>query len=181
MLADKRELRAFMRQQKAGYNVEEREQMADKACQTLLSDGLWRSAGVVVLYHALPDEVSTRRLLDNARLMGKRVLLPKVVGDDLELREYVDEHSLEPGPFGILEPVGKAFPQEQYSTVDLVVVPGMAFDAYGNRLGRGKGYYDRLLPRLQRAYKMGICFPFQMVEQLPCEEHDIRMDEVIWK
>ena len=66
-----------------------------------------------------------------------------------------------------------------YATIDLVIVPGVAFDRDGNRLGRGKGYYDRLLPRIPSAYKVGICFPFQIIEEVPAEPFDIRMDEII--
>ena len=181
VFADKKEARAYIREQKKQSSRERNEGLSNGVCRSVISDGVWRSAGVVVLYHALPDEVDTKRLLDNALLTGKRVLLPKVVGDDLELRVYEGEASLTLGAFGIFEPDGPLFPQDEYDKVDLVVVPGMAFDAYFNRLGRGKGYYDRLLPRLPRAYRMGICFPYQMTAQLPCEEHDIRMNEVIWK
>ena len=75
------------------------------------------------------------------------------------------------------EPTGALF--TDYATIDLVIVPGVAFDRDGNRLGRGKGYYDRLLPRIPSAYKVGICFPFQIVEEVPAEPFDIRMDEII--
>ena len=66
-----------------------------------------------------------------------------------------------------------------YALIDLIVVPGVAFDTKGNRLGRGKGYYDRLLPHIPSAYKAGICFPFQIVEEVPAESFDILMDEII--
>ena len=66
-----------------------------------------------------------------------------------------------------------------YAAIDFIVVPGVAFDAKGNRLGRGKGYYDRLLPRIPSAYKAGICFPFQLVEEVPAESFDVRMDIII--
>ena len=65
--------------------------------------------------------------------------------------------------------------------IDLIIVPGVGFDRQGNRLGRGKGYYDRLLPRIPSAYKIGICFPFQLVEEIPAEPFDIRMDEIVTK
>ena len=65
------------------------------------------------------------------------------------------------------------------ATIDFIAVPGVAFDLKGNRLGRGKGYYDRLLPRIPSAYKAGICFPFQLVEEVPAESFDIRMDIII--
>ena len=81
------------------------------------------------------------------------------------------------GVYGIEEPTGEAF--TDYAAIDFIVVPGVAFDAKGNRLGRGKGYYDRLLPRIPTAYKAGICFPFQLVEEVPAESFDVRMDIII--
>ena len=97
-------------------------------------------------------------------------------GESLELRVYAPAH-LSPGSFGILEPAtGSLF--TDYDRIDLAVVPGMAFDRKGNRLGRGKGFYDRLLPLL-KAPKAGICFPFQLVEAVPVEPFDTPMDYVI--
>ena len=87
------------------------------------------------------------------------------------LPDEVDTHD------GIEEPTGTLF--TDYAAIDFIAVPGVAFDRNGNRLGRGKGYYDRLLPRIPSAYKAGICFPFQLVEEVPAEPFDIRMDEVI--
>ena len=107
----------------------------------------------------------------------KRILLPVVVGDDLELRLYTGPEDLNPGAYGIEEPTGELF--TDYADIDFIAVPGVAFDRNGNRLGRGKGYYDRLLPRIPSAHKAGICFPFQLVEEVPAEPFDIRMDEII--
>ena len=108
----------------------------------------------------------------------KRILLPVVVGDDLELRIYTGPEDMSiSGIYGIAEPTGEIF--TDYAAIEFIVVPGVAFDAKGNRLGRGKGYYDRLLPRIPSAYKAGICFPFQLVEEVPAESFDIRMDIII--
>ena len=104
-------------------------------------------------------------------------MLPVVTGDDLELRVYTGPGDLATGAYGMEEPTGALF--TDYDAIDFIVVPGVAFDRNGNRLGRGKGYYDRLLPRIPSAYKAGICFPFQIVEEVPAETFDIHMDEVI--
>ena len=130
----------------------------------------------MLLYHSLPDEVDTHAFIRrwSAR---KRILLPVVKGDDLELRLYTGDDRLTEGAFHIDEPTGTAF--TDYAAIDLAVIPGVAFDRRGNRLGRGKGYYDRLLPRIPTAYKLGLCFPFQLLDQIPAEAHDIPMDEVL--
>ena len=84
---------------------------------------------------------------------------------------------LQAGAFGILEPTGKLF--TDYKKIDVAVVPGMAFDKEGRRLGRGKGYYDRFLRLLPNTYKIGICFSWQLVDHVPTDEHDILMDQVL--
>lgn len=173
---EKKELRQIIRARKASYSKEQLEVMSVSVCRDIMQDGAWRAAGVVLLYHALPDEVNTELLIERAVFMGKTVLLPVVVGDDLELRVYEGDSSLSVGAFGIKEPIGPVFPLSEYDSINLAIVPGMAFDAYGNRLGRGKGYYDRLLPRLRNAMKIGVCFPFQMVERVPSEVHDVKVE-----
>lgn len=136
----------------------------------------FRAASTILLYHSLKDEVDTHAFIRKWS-REKRILLPVVTGDDLELRLYTGPEDLAVGAYGIEEPTGARF--TDYSAIDLIVVPGVAFDRDGNRLGRGKGYYDRLLPRIPSAYKIGICFPFQVVDEVPAEPFDIRMDEII--
>ena len=124
----------------------------------------------------LPDEVNTHDFIRKWSVQ-KQILLPVVIGNELELRRYTGPQDLKKGAYGIEEPVGEPF--TDYASVDLAIIPGVAFDAHGNRLGRGKGYYDRLLPRLPHTYKIGICFPFQLLEEVPTEALDVRMDEVL--
>ncbi len=174
----KSEIRKWVRGLKSACTPEQLHEKSLRACSRIIADGLWRAAGTVLLYHALPDEVDTASLLSNALLMGKRVLLPRVVGDELELRIYTPD-TLQQGAFGIMEPMGEVFPPSAYPAIDLAIVPGVAFDRHASRLGRGKGYYDRLLPLLPNAYKIGLCFSFQLLDYVPCEEHDIRMNEVV--
>jgi 5-formyltetrahydrofolate cyclo-ligase len=131
-----------------------------------------------MLYSALPDEVPTQSLIDGLVAQGKTVLLPRVVSDtDMELRHYTGPHDLQTGAFGILEPTGQLF--TDYATIDVAIIPGMAFDAAGHRLGRGKGYYDRFLSRIPHAYKIGLCFSWQMVDSVPSNQHDVVMDAVV--
>ena len=132
----------------------------------------------ILLYAALPDEVPTQALMDGFVAQGKTVLLPRVISDvDMELRHYTGRQDLQAGAYGILEPIGALF--TDYEKIDVAIVPGMAFDAEGHRLGRGKGYYDRFLSRVPYIYKIGLCFSWQMVEQVPNDEHDVVMNEVL--
>lgn len=136
----------------------------------------FKTANTILLYHSLKDEVDTHMFIQKWS-KKKNILLPVVVGEDLELRRYTSPQDLAIGSYGILEPVGK--PIASYTSIDLIIVPGVAFDHHGHRLGRGKGYYDRLLPQIPHAYKIGICFPYQLMEEIPTEPFDICMDEIL--
>lgn len=170
-------LRSQIRTAKRQYSPAQLAVFSKTLCDNILNMPAYQSAHTLLLYSPLTDEVDIFPLIDNAFCNGKCVLLPKVVGDDLELHIYKGVVSLERGAFGILEPTGEVF--SDYDNVDAAIIPGMAFDGHGNRLGRGKGYYDRLLPRLTKAYKIGVCFPFQYFDEIPSEEHDVVMDCVV--
>lgn len=168
----KQELRRLIRERKALCPIEERARLSGDICRRVMMHPKWQEARTVLLYHALPDEVNTLSIL---RESDKILLLPVVVGEDLELRVF--DGSTSEGAFHIQEPMGQLF--TDYASIDLAVIPGMAFDLQGHRLGRGKGYYDRLLPRLTHAYRLGICFPFQLLDEVPAEPHDIAMHKVV--
>lgn len=130
----------------------------------------------ILAYWPLPDEVDIRPLIRRLVEGGNTVLLPRVTGETtMELRRYTTLDDLHEGAFHIMEPTGEVFGNEEQ--IDVALVPGMAFDAAGRRLGRGRGYYDRLLAAHPGMYKIGICFPFQRVAEVPVDEHDIAMDE----
>ena len=134
-------------------------------------------AQTIVAYYPLPDEVDVRQLLDVWIAEGKTVFLPKVTGEDtMQLRRYTGRDSLQEGAFHILEPMGELMTDEV--SVDVVLVPGVAFDAEGHRLGRGRGYYDRFL-RTCKARTIGVCFDFQKVDEVPVDAFDITIDEVV--
>lgn len=173
----KSEVRQEIKRRKAACSLEERVALSSAVISLLSETPQWKQAHIVLLYHALPDEVETRELIQQAFSSGKVVLLPVVVGDDLELRRLPTPDAVHEGAFHILEPDGTVF--TDYAAIDLAIIPGVAFTADGHRLGRGRGYYDRLLSRLTNVYKLGICWPFQLVDALPTEPHDISLDAVI--
>lgn len=175
----KRELRQQIRTQKRRLSAAELAVMSEDICSKVLALASWQEAGTLLLYYPLPDEVDVRLLIKDAFESGKKVLLPVVKGDELELHLYEGEASLKEGAFGIMEPTGPLFAPEHYGEIELAIIPGMAFDSAGHRLGRGKGYYDRLLPNLRDAKLIGVCFPFQFLEEVPAEAHDISVCKVI--
>ena len=143
---------------------------------TLESHPVFRSSNTILLYNSMKDEVYTHAFIEKWS-KRKHILLPVVQGDEPAIRSYRNSNGLTTGDYGIKEPTGAVF--HDYARIGLAVVPGVAFDTSGSRLGRGKGYYYKLLPELA-AYKIGICFPFQLLDEIPTEEFDVRMDEVIF-
>lgn len=128
----------------------------------------------ILLYHSLPDELDTHEIIVRWAISGKQIYLPVVVGNELVVRRYCSA-ALHQGAYGIWEPGGDDVPA---SCVEAVIVPGIAFDANGNRLGRGKGYYDRLLPFCP-AVRVGVSYVCQKVDELPSESHDCKMHYVV--
>lgn len=172
-------LRKYIRTQKKQYTDAQLAAMSTEITNRVLALASWQEAGTLLLYYPLADEVDVRPLIKNAYDNGKKVLLPVVKGEELKLHLYQGESSLSEGAFGIMEPTGPLFSEENYSEIQLAIIPGMAFDAAGHRLGRGKGYYDRLLPKLTNARLQGICFPFQLLDDVPAEPHDVTINDVI--
>lgn len=171
----KQELRKRIIELKKQQSVESMTLHSVKALTTLEDLPIFKGAKTILLYHALKDEVQTAAFINKWR-EKKTILLPVVEGDFLKLKIYNDKDSLSIGAYGIEEPSGKDF--TDYNSIDLAIIPGMSFDKKGNRLGRGKGYYDRLLPNID-AYKIGLCYQFQISEYIPTETHDKLMDAIL--
>lgn len=110
----------------------------------------------------------------------KTILLPTVEGENLSLHPYQGDSLLQQGSFGIYEACTPIW--QNYSLIDMALIPGVAFDEKGQRLGRGRGYYDRLLahPHFSNIPLIGLAYRFQQINQVPCESHDLKMTEVIW-
>lgn len=172
----KSELRQLVRQRKRQFS---QQQLAELSLPVLARlRPLLSVASTVLLYYSLPDEVDTHAFLDELRSAGKIVLLPRVVDEGtMVLHRYTGRADLSEGAFGIMEPVGEPF--TDYAAIDVAVIPGMAFDAGGHRMGRGRGYYDRFLSSVPYIYKIGVCFDFQKVEAVPVEATDVSVDVVV--
>ncbi len=171
---EKKELRREMKRQTLALTESEVKRQSEAAMKILLQQVEFRRPSMVALFAPLADEI---QLLPLVEKLSCRVVLPRVEGDDMEFYDY-DSGAMQIGSFGIVEPQGvEPVEAEQ---IDLMVVPGVAFTAAGDRLGRGKGYYDRYLSREGfRAFCVGVCYEHQVVESLPVEPHDKAMDEVV--
>lgn len=133
---------------------------------------LWKRASSVCAFAPLPGEPHIPDLWS----VGKKIALPVVQGDQLSTRWVSDPSELQPGAFGILEPPPDAPPAAP--RFDIILVPGLAFDLRGGRLGRGKGFYDRFLSTAE-GLRVGLCFDDQIVPRIPCEPHDLRMNVLL--
>jgi 5-formyltetrahydrofolate cyclo-ligase len=174
---DKGEVRRRMRELKRAVPFEEKLKRSETVMQQVERTDVFGKARVVLLYWSMADEVQTHAFVERW-YKEKTLVLPCVQGDDLVLRQYTGPECLVDGPqFGIGEPTGPEW--TDLDAVELIVVPGVAFDAEGNRMGRGRGFYDRLLKSTPRAVKMGVAYDFQMLPSIPVEPHDVKMDLVI--
>lgn len=179
----KKELRRLVSSMKKAIPVNERKYRSEKVVERLKCMTKFRQARSIMLYWSLPDEVYTHELVLDCAASGKKVYLPVVDGDDLRIRRFTGMDTMKEGAsFSIPEP---SVDSEEVSIgdIDLVVVPGVAFDMRGGRMGRGKGFYDRLFSGLSgirtSPYKVGICFDFQIMDNVPMEAHDTLMDAVL--
>ncbi len=180
LAAAKRELRRAA----AGARdaVRDRAEAGAAARGHLIALAPYRSAATVLWYVSMPSELATVPGIEAALADGKRVAVPWCDGDDLGLWRLEAVGELEPGTWGIPEPPparrGEPARRIAPEAIDLVVVPGLAFDRRGRRLGHGKGYYDRLLAR-SPAVRAGLCFDAQVFPEVPAGPHDAVMDWVV--
>lgn len=170
----KAEIRRGIKLQTKTLSLQQSQEQGRSVIEQLEQIVAQRKPQVVALFAPLPDEIPIGEL---AQRLKCRVVIPRVDGDDMEFYDY-DMAAMTEGSFGILEPQDTRLCHA--AEIDLMVVPGVAFTSSGNRLGRGKGFYDKYLSREGfRAYCVGVCYAHQLLEQLPTEPHDKPMDMVV--
>ena len=173
---DKDEIRAMVRARKTMLDARERIEAAERVFGALASMAAFTMAEKVLVYNSLPDELSTREFID--RWDGrKQFYLPRVNGLDLEILPY-DRTRTHLGAFRIEEPDGED--TADIADMDMIIVPAVAYDRAGNRVGRGKGYYDRLLSKAA-ALTVGVCYDFQLLDEgeIEADSHDVPVKFII--
>ena len=169
---EKQSLRAEARRFLAGLDSDRRREEGQKILSHLRSWDPWVEAQTVCAFTALPSEPDLLTPWPD----GKKIILPRVVGSKMRLHLVDHSEMLVAGSFGILEPIPSA--PFALAKADMILVPGLAFDQRGVRLGRGGGYYDRLLTDFE-GLRVGVCFKESVFEQIPSESHDACMDFLI--
>ena len=180
LIESKQTLRALARSRVAGLSSEYRAAAAAQLVVSLASRTEWARASSVLLFAPLPDELDVWPLAELALMAGKTVALPAFDPgtNGYVARQIVDlSRDVVAGKFGVREPAESCV-EVLLNQLDLVLVPGIAFDARGGRLGRGKGFYDRLLAGV-RGTKCGVAFDEQLVDAVPVGPHDIRLNCIL--
>lgn len=175
---DKRELRKRIREQKREMTPEEIKTASAQLVQMFLKTELYRNAKTLYGYLPYNQEVRTVPILQQALADGKGVAVPKVYGDEMKFIYLTDLTQIAEGYAGIPEPIADG-PVADDPTA-LVLMPGIAFDKEGHRIGYGGGFYDKFLAREPNHPTIALCYGFQVVEELPTEEFDVPVDCVLW-
>jgi 5-formyltetrahydrofolate cyclo-ligase len=176
----KKRLRQEILKCRDAVTAEERKTRSAQLCQQLEKRAEFFTPKVIAAFMPVRSEVDILPLLKKMKQKGHTIALPKTVQDTFYFREMRDWEELKEGPFSILEPPASA-PQIELEELDIVFVPGLAFDPLGHRLGYGKGYYDRALAHLGRHITtLGVCFEEQVVEYVPHDETDIPVQEILF-
>ena len=176
----KEALRLHFRAELKAISLTERALGSAQACLLLKENIIWTRSHSILFYDPLPDEVDVWPLLAEALTSGREVCLPRYVPSEdsyVASRLRNPQSDLSPGKFGIRE-TGADCPVVSPNQLDLVLVPGISFDLNGHRLGRGQGYYDRLLPTV-RGTKCGLAFDRQIATEIPAEPHDVALDYLV--
>jgi len=170
----KRSLRNEVLAKRKAHPSEEREIKSHIIRQELINLPEFKKAKVVAFYLPVNGEVDTLEMIKWAHQEGKEVCVPVIHNSRMHFVVYEPVDELKKGKYNIPEPVGK----DEKHHIDMVVVPGVAFDREGHRIGMGKGYYDKYLED-KACVNVGICFGFQLVDKLPRDEHDVPMNIII--
>lgn len=171
---NKNDIRIRIRTHKNLLDENEKAQAADAVFSLLEHTAAFMMSENILLYHSLPDELSTIAFISKWN-GSKNFFLPRVNGVNLEILPY-EKSRLHLGAFNIEEPEGDDVCD--MAGIDMVIVPAVAYDRHGNRVGRGKGYYDRLL-RDTAAIKIGVAYDFQLIDEIDADDHDVPVDYVI--
>ena len=174
---DKKALRRAIGEKKRAMSIPEIEQASQRLTEKFLQTEFYRDCESVYAYLSYNQEVRTAALIRRAIQDGKRVAVPKVYGDEMRFIWLDDPDQVAPGAYNIPEPIADA-PVADDKTA-LVLMPGLAFDLEGHRLGYGGGFYDRFLAEETEHKLVALCYGFQLLDHLETEAHDIPVDLVI--
>lgn len=175
---DKTELRREIRARKRAMTEAEIEERSARLARLFFASGAYQNAKTIYGYLPYNQEVRTVPMLERALKDGKKVAVPKVYGDEMKFLYLDDLNAVAKGYAGIPEPI--ADEPVAHDETALVLMPGLAFDPQGHRIGYGGGFYDKFLAAEPNHPTLALCYEFQMLPKLDVEDHDIPVDTVLW-
>lgn len=176
---DKPTLRKLLIKQRDSLSKENKSEYDMKIYKEIINSNIYNESKCIFIYVSYKSEVDTLSLIKYSLEIGKIVCVPKVIDKDGNMVSlYIDNlEELKTGAFGIMEPVSTKIADPM--DINLVIAPGLGFDKAGSRIGYGKGYYDRYLKLSKKAFKLGICYDFQVISYVPASSEDVKMDMII--
>lgn len=174
MQGNKKEIRTQVLSLRNRMSAQEIAVLSAEICRRIQAENCFLKTQWLFAYHPLGKEVDIRPLIREAWRQNKQVAFPKVCGENMDFFAVKDFSELQPGCFGVMEPKGNELPVTPQAGT-MVLVPGVAFDLSGNRMGFGKGYYDRYLAKYSGYTALGVAYERQVADSIPAEETDIRM------
>ena len=180
LLLDKKKTRQRVLQQRRAFSATEKTPAEQRMLKFLQSWDVFRQAKTIHIFISKTDEPDTSPIIESAWESGKTVAVPCVVPESFELfhSQLKSFEDLSSGALGVLEPSPEGRIAMNPESFDLVIIPGVAFDRQGGRLGYGKGYYDRFLEQTG-AFRLALAFNFQVLEKVPTEKHDVPMNGIL--
>lgn len=175
---DKTELRREIRARKRAMTEAEIEERSAKLAQLFFASRAYQNAKTIYGYLPYNQEVRTVPMLERALKDGKKVAVPKVYGEEMKFLYLDNLNAVAKGYAGIPEPI--ADEPVAHDETALVLMPGLAFDPQGHRIGYGGGFYDKFLAAEPNHPTLALCYEFQMLPKLDVEDHDIPVDTVLW-
>jgi 5-formyltetrahydrofolate cyclo-ligase len=173
--------RARMRRMLASISAAQKTARSRRVITRLRRSAVYQKAKSVFIYVSTPQEVNTRPVIRDLLKRRKRVWVPRIDRKSKRIRVIQIQNlkkDLKRGSFGLLEPRRLNRELRDLGRIDVAIIPGLAFDQQGQRLGRGGGYFDRFLKQIPKAYKIGIAFKEQRLREVPSGAHDIRVNKV---
>ena len=180
-MKDKDELRGVVKMLRKSLNNRQRSEYNSKILQQVVNLPEYKKAESIFCYLTFQSEVDTLPIIKQAMLDGKRVAVPKVNGDEMDFYEITSLSDCEEGTFHIMEPVTNKLMEPAKHMTTLMLVPGLAFDANRNRMGYGKGYYDKYFEKYgkDRFIRAALAYDLQVIHEVPCNHLDVQMNYVI--
>lgn len=175
----KKEIRKYMIKERDRLDRITKETIDKKIIEKLTISEAYKSARGIFIYIGFGSEINTKIIINNALNAGKEVYVPKVIKKDMILIKINSLENLVTSSYGILEPIGDKSDFD-VNKLDLIIMPGVAFDENGNRLGYGGGYYDKFLDKNNiECKKVALAYELQVLDKLDTEEHDVKVDSII--